>query len=158
MDIRLKWLEPLDLIDGSRDALIYDVDGWDYIPDEPGVYIFARMHGDSVAPLYIGRATSLSTRIEQQLYNNVRLMTGLKNAAAGYRVLLVGQLQTQRGQRLQTVLQMVESALIRSALVEGFELLNVQGTRTPVHTITSSGNRDARAWLPSSEILVQSDA
>ena len=76
----------------------------------------------------LGRATSLSARIEQQLYNNVRLMTGLKNAAAGYRILSVGKLLTQRGQRLQTVLQLVESALIRSALVEGFELLNVQGT------------------------------
>jgi hypothetical protein len=158
VDIRLQWLEPLNLVDGSRDGLIYDVEDWDYIPDAPGVYVFARAHGDSVSPLYIGRATSLSTRIEQQLYNNVRLMTGLKNAAAGYRVLSIGKLLTQRGQRLQTVLQLVESALIRSALVEGFELLNVQGTRTSVHTITSSGNRDARSWLPSNEIHIQSDA
>lgn len=158
MDIRLQWDEPFDLVDGSRDGLIYDVEDFEDIPDAPGIYIFARMHGASVSPLYIGRATSLSTRIEQQLYNNVRLMTGLANAQAGYRILLVGQLVTQRGQRLQTVLDLIESALIQSALVEGFELLNVQGTRTPVHSVTSSGNRDARSWLPSNRILLQRGA
>lgn len=158
MDIRLRWLEPFDLIEGN--GLIYDVeeDDWDYIADAPGVYIFARAHGDAVAPLYIGRATSLSERIWQQLNNNVRLMRGLEDAQAGYRVLLIGELLLRPGQRIATVLRLVESALIRSALVEGFELLNIQGTRTPVHTVTSSGNREARSWLPDRRILLQSDA
>ena len=53
VDIRLQWLEPLNLVDGRRDGLIYDVEDWDYIPDASGVYVFARAHGDSVSPLYI---------------------------------------------------------------------------------------------------------
>src|SRR2546425_12816561 len=158
MDIRLQWLEPLDLVEGN--GLIYDVEeqDWDYIPDSPGVYIFARAHGDAVAPLYIGRAANLSERIWQQLNNNVRLMRGLEDAQSGYRVLLVGELLTRPGQRTASVLRLAEAALIRAAWVEGLELLNIQGTRTPVHTLTSSGNRDARSWLPSSKMTMQSDA
>jgi len=158
MDIRLQWLEPIDLEQGG--ALIYDIDedDWDYIPEEAGVYIFARMHGDSIVPLYIGRAANLSERIWQQLNNNVRLMRGLEDAQSGYRVLLVGELLTRPGQRIASVLRLAESALIRAAWVEGLELLNIQGTRTPVHTLWSSGNRDARSWLPSSKMTMQSDA
>src|SRR6266511_4473396 len=111
MDIRLQWLEPFDIIEGNE--LIYDVEeeDWDYIPDPPGVYIFARAHGDAMAPLYIGRAINLSERIWQQLNNNVRLMRGLEDAQSGYRVLLVGELLTRPGQRIATVLRLVESAL-----------------------------------------------
>jgi len=158
MDIGLRWLESIDLVEGG--ALIYDIEenDWDYIPEEPGVYIFARMHGDAIAPLYIGRATNLSERIWQQLNNNVRLMRGLEDAQSGYRVLLVGELVPRPGQRIASALRLAESALIRSALVEGYELLNIQGTRTPVHTLRSSGNRDARSWLPATTMLIQSDA
>jgi hypothetical protein len=159
MDIQLRWLEPLDLVDGKRDGLIYNIedDDWDYIPDAPGVYVFARAHGNSIAPLYIGRATSLSDRIWQHLNNNLRLMRGLEDAATGYRVLLLAPVIARPGQRIARVLQIVEGALIRSALIEGYEILNVQGARTPVHTISSSGNRTATDWLPSRKILVQSD-
>jgi hypothetical protein len=155
MDIRLRWHEPLYL--EQEGALIYhiDEDDWDYIPDKPGVYIFARMHGQAIAPLYIGKATSLSERICQQLNNNVRLMRGLQDAPSGYRVLLLGELLPRPGQRIASILGLAEASLIRSALVEGFELLNIQGTRTPVHTLTSSGNREARDWLPSSKMLIQ---
>jgi hypothetical protein len=159
VDIQLRWLEPLELIDGTREGLIYNVaeKDWDHIPDAPGAYVFARAHGDSITPLYIGRATSLADRVWQHLNNNLRLMRGLEDAAAGYRILLLAPLIPRPGQRISRVLQLVESALIRSALVEGYELLNVQGTRTRVHTITFSGNREARSWLPSRTILHQSD-
>ncbi|HUO44801.1 MAG TPA: GIY-YIG nuclease family protein [Burkholderiales bacterium] len=160
MDIQLRWLEPLDLIDGTRDGLIYNIhdDDWDCIPDAPGIYVFARAHGDSIVPLYIGRTTSLSDRIWGHLNNNLRLMRGLEDAAAGYRVLLLAPILSRPGQQIARILELVESALIRTALVEGYELLNVQGTRTPVHKITFSGNRGARSWLPSRQVLLQSDA
>ena len=158
MDIRIRWLEPIDLQHGG--ALIYNIneDDWDYIPEEVGVYIFARMHGESIVPLYIGRATNVSERIWQQLNNNVRLMRGLEDAQSGYRVLLVGELVTRPGQRIASVLRLAEAALIRAAWVGGLELLNIQGTRAPVHTLTSSGNRGARSWLPHSKMTMQSDA
>jgi hypothetical protein len=158
VDIRIKWLEPIDLKQGG--ALIYDIDDkdWEYIPKKPGVYIFARMHGDSIVPLYIGRATNLIERVWQHLNNNVRLMRGLENAQSGYRVLLIGELLTRPGQRMASVLRLAEAALIRAAWVEGLELLNIQGTRTQVHTLTSSGNRDARSWLPHSKMHMRGEA
>jgi hypothetical protein len=109
-------------------------------------------------PLYIGRATNLSERIWPHLNNNVRLMRGLEDAQSGYRVLLVGELLTRPGQRISSVLRLAEAALIRAAWVQGLELLHIQGTRTPVHTLTSSGNRNARSWLPHSRMTMQSGA
>ena len=148
MDLTLEWYEPFDLKDGSRQNLIYSLDDSDlqYLPEAPGVYVFARQHGAVTAPLYIGRAENLAARIMQQL-NNVRLMNGLRAAQSGYRMLLVGEFQARQGQQVDRALALIESALIRYALAEGYELLNLKGTKTRVHTIASAGNRVARSWL-----------
>ena len=146
MELRLHWHQPFDLYNGSRHGLIYDVDEFEHIPDGPGVYVFARSHGEVLAPLYIGRALSVSGRITQQL-NNLRLMNGLRRAPAGYRTLCVAELLTRPGQQVDHALNVVESALINAALADGYELLNVQGTNSLVHTISSRGNRDATRWF-----------
>jgi hypothetical protein len=91
MDIRVVWQQPISLIDGSKQSLIYAVRDPSAIPDRPGVYVFGRRFGDTVSPLYIGKAENLTKRIEQQL-NNVRLMKGIENAPTGERILLVGEL------------------------------------------------------------------
>jgi hypothetical protein len=157
MDIHIDWLQPFDLVDGSRDGVIYAVDDEDAIPDTPGVYVFARVHGDVVEPLYVGRATNLTRRIGQQL-NNLRLMRGIEEAPAGYRTLYVGEIQFRQGQRQGSVLRVAESALINAALAEGCDLLNIAGTNTLVHTIESTGNREARRWLPSTQIHLRRGA
>ncbi|HTY06007.1 MAG TPA: hypothetical protein VMC86_05800 [Gemmatimonadales bacterium] len=150
MDIQVYWHAPFDLLDTSPEG-IYGVEYDEEIPDTPGVYIFARVHGRSVAPLYIGQATDLRRRVGQQL-NNLHLMRGIENAPAGHRALYIGEIQFKRGQQEPVVLNLAETALISAALAEGYELLNIQGTNTPVDTITSSGSREARRWLPASEI------
>jgi hypothetical protein len=151
LNLQLEWLAPFDLIDGSRSNLIYDIEHLDQIPEKAGVYVFARVHGKAVAPLYIGRAENLQRRIGQQL-NNVRLMRGIENAQAGYRTLHVARFIARPSQYAPRMIKTIEAALISTALVEGFELLNISGTKTLIHTITSSGNREARRWLPENTI------
>lgn len=126
---------------------IYCCAGLERLSGEPGVYVFARKHGRSIAPLYIGQARKLRSRIEGQL-NNLRLMVGVKNAQAGRRILLVGRLTLHRGQRKKKVMDIVESALIKRALAEGHDLLNQQGTKTKVHIIRSKGNSSSRQIAP----------
>lgn len=82
MDIQANWCEPIDLVDGSSDNLIYKCEDIDLIADSPGVYIFARIYGENVEPLYIGRASNLKRRIDQQ-FNNTRLMKGIENSPKG---------------------------------------------------------------------------
>jgi hypothetical protein len=154
MDLRIRWQSPIDLVDGSRDDLIYAVTDLDIIPEKPGVYVFARVHSDIVAPLYIGRAKDLKQRIDQQL-NNVRLMRGIERSPKGYRTLYVGEFQPRPAQKSTSALKIIEAALISAAMVEGFELLNVSGTKTLAHSITSTGNREARTWLPENIIKLR---
>lgn len=151
MNIDVEWLEPFDLRDGHREGLIYAVEDFDDIPETAGIYVFARLYGKAVSPLYIGRAEDLSRRVDQQL-NNVRLMRGIEVAQAGNRVLYVGEIAFRSGQRTGAVLKVVESALINAALAEGFELLNIRGTNSLVHTIESRRNREACRWMPSKTI------
>ena len=154
MDLDLRWLAPFDLIDGTQNGLIYDVGDLNEIPESPGVYVFSRVHGKTVSPLYIGKAESLSRRIEQQL-NNVRLMRGVEDAEAGYRTLHVAEFIAKKGQDSGKAIRIIESALISAALVEGNELINIKGTKTLAHTITSTGNREARRWLPENTIRLR---
>ena len=154
MDLDLRWLAPFDLIDGTQNGLIYDVEDLNQIPESPGVYVFSRVHGETVSPLYIGKAENLSHRIEQQL-NNVRLMRGIEDAEAGYRKLHVAKFIGKKGQDSGKAIHIIESALISAALVEGYELINIKGTKTLAHTITSTGNREARRWLPENTIRLR---
>ena len=147
MEIRVVWQQPIPLVDGSKQSLIYVPRDPASIPDRPGVYIFGRRFGDTVTPLYIGKAENLARRIEQQL-NNVRLMKGIENAPTGERILLVGELSLRPGQRVPRVLEVLENALIEFALTNEHEILNKQGTRTPFHTLTFEGNRASRQVAP----------
>jgi hypothetical protein len=147
MEIRIVWQQPIPLVDGSKQSLIYVPRDTAAIPGRPGVYIFGRRYGDTVSPLYIGKAENLAKRIEQQM-NNVRLMKGIENAPTGERILLLGELSLRPGQRVPRVLEVVENALIEFALTNEHEILNKQGTRTPFHTLTFEGNRSSRQVAP----------
>ena len=152
MEISLKWVKPALLRDGKKDKLIYTCD-LDDVPDEPGIYVFCRKHGDSVEALYVGQAENIRKRIEQQL-NSVELMMGLKQSDTGSRLMLIGVLETKRGQRQDRVLDIVEDAYIRHALGLGHALLNKKGIRAiPVHKIECNGSRDYRGPFPPNMIV-----
>ena len=144
MELRIKWGRPVSLVDGTKDNLIYVADGLDSWKGVPGVYMFARQFKGGVVPLYIGKAESLGDRAWQHFKSNTRLMTSIRKAANGARVFIPGEFKPKPGQNTKKCIAVVERALISHALAEGYELLNVQGTKTPTHTISLSGYLGAR--------------
>ena len=144
MDLSVKWHPPIALLDGDAHNLIYIAEGLDRWQDVPGVYMFARVFDGNVHPLYIGKAESIGGRAWQHFKNNTRLMTSIKKAARGERVLVPGQFTPKPGQSTKTCIGLIERALIDHALAEGYELLNVHGTRTATHSVQFSGYLGAR--------------
>jgi hypothetical protein len=122
----------------------------DRVPVTSGVYVFARLWGNDVEALYVGKADNLRVRIRGQL-NNVRLMQHLKSARTGSRVVIPGEFTGRPGQRGAVCLPLIERALIRHFLSEGHDLVNRQGTRLRQHTVVSS-NRPFR-FVPNSIFL-----
>jgi hypothetical protein len=115
----------------------------DALPREPAIYLFVRAFGSSMKVLYVGKATSLRSRIKQQL-NNLRLMQAIDDAAIGPRMLIYGTLNCRPGQRVGTVLNIVETALIGHLTDNGHQLSNKLGTKLPVDVISFDGNLLAR--------------
>jgi len=141
LHIDVEWSKPLNLVDDPEEKLIYAVEEIEDVPEEPGVYVFARSFGTSVIPLYVGETGNLRSRLTQHLKNNVRLMRGIQNAPNGRRIFLFGEVRLKRGQKVKKVCSVLQRALIERALSEGHELLNDKGAKTPVHSIRSTGNR-----------------
>lgn len=139
MKISVEWGRPLVLRDGSKQNLIYVVDVGK-LPDNPGVYVFARRWGKSIEALYVGKATNIRGRVKVQ-FNNLRLMQHLKQAKAGKRVLLFGRAITKQGQKIDKVTSLLEQALIRHFLSEGHDLVNIQGVRIRRHEVNSDGHQ-----------------
>jgi hypothetical protein len=73
----------------------------------------------------------------------------------GYRTLHVAKFIGKKGQDFGKAIRIIESALISAALVEGYELINIKGTKSLAHTIASTGNREARRWLPENTIRLR---
>ncbi len=143
MDLQVRWHAPFLLRPATaQEPLLYACDTFDSIPDVPGVYLFARRHGEHLEPIYIGRATRIQKRIEQHL-KSVPLMKAVQQASSGERLVLAGEWLPKRGQQERRALPLIESALIKFALAEGYSIVNDKGTKTPVHTISMSGNRAA---------------
>lgn len=143
MHLRVKWLKPFRLQEREGTNLTYCCDELEDIPEESGVYVFARTWGDMV-PIYVGQASVLRQRIAQQLTGNVKLMNGIHNAPAGHRRVLVGVLDPRRGQQVDRALKVVEDTLIARFLEEGYELLNNRGTKTKHHELQFRGNRTCK--------------
>ncbi len=145
MDLSVKWHTPVNLLSGDKQNLIYVAEGLDDWWDVAGVYMFARIFNDEVSPLYIGKAEKLGARAWQHFKNNTRLMNGIKKAASGNKVLILGKFSPKPGQSTKKCIALIERALIDHALTEGHKLINVQGTRTPAHKVSFSGYLGARS-------------
>lgn len=141
MKLRLIWHEPAMLRRARPDEpLIYACDELDRIPRKPGINVFARCFGHNVAPLYVGQAAGLRTRIRNQL-NNTGLMRGIQVEGNGQRMVLIAEWDPAPNQTRQTALNVLEKAYIEAALSDGFWLLNKKGTVQKVHTIESHGKK-----------------
>ena len=147
MEVEIYWNQPVPLRSGRHSNLIYMAD-LEAIPTNAGVYIFGRLSRGNLIPMYVGKALRLRGRIRNQ-FNNARLMIGIANSPGRRRVLLAGELVGKPGQELRSTLDLVERNLIEYATLDGYPLLNQQGTKPRTNTLSFSGARVARTWLPS---------
>jgi predicted GIY-YIG superfamily endonuclease len=143
MDLEVKWHQPIPLVDGDDENLIYTVNGLEEWEGYPAVYMFCRRYGKNVVPLYIGRTANVAARIKQHL-NATKMMRAIEKSQNGEKVLIVGELITKTGQKIDKSLRIIENALIEHALAEGYELVNKSGTKTPVHFISYFGFKEAK--------------
>lgn len=137
MHLRVNWGDPLALSNASDPNPFYYLDPV-IVADKPGIYIFGRVFGRNFEALYVGKAKSLRKRVKTQL-NNLRLMNHLKSAKAGRRILIIGAFISKPGQRTDRCLRIIERSLIRHYLLEGDDLVNIQGTSLKQHQITCTG-------------------
>jgi hypothetical protein len=117
-------------------TLMYELD-LDKLPDEAGVYVFGRSWGGKFEALYVGKALRIRRRVKGQT-NNLRLMTHIRNARTGNRVVIPGTVKTRPGQQIEKVMTLVERALIRHFLSEGHDLVTVSGTTLRRHEPVST--------------------
>lgn len=143
MNLHVEWGRPIQLRDASRDDMVYSLD-LGKVADVAGVYIFGRRWGSQFEALYVGKAGNIRSRINGHLNTNLRLMLHLRNAKAGKRIVLAGELVPKRGQRLPKSLLLAERALIRYFLSEGHDLVNRQGVRLRRHELVSAGQHPKR--------------
>ena len=139
MKLTLEWQPALNLTDGSDCGLIYQVNPV-RVPEDPGIYVFARKYGTGIEALYVGKANNLRSRIKTQL-KNLPLMVHILNSLNGSRILLCGKFKPKPGQTRDTCLPILERALIRHFLSEGHDLVNKHGTLLKQHEIKSNGTK-----------------
>lgn len=140
MIISAEWGKGIELKASKKGNSLFDFD-LEKIPATAGIYIFIRSYGKNIhEPLYVGRATDLKFRIKTH-QNNLRLMLGIQNAGNGKKCLVWCSVKPKPGQRIPTLLRILEKSIIDHCLTQGHELLNVQGAREKYDSILFSGNR-----------------
>jgi hypothetical protein len=148
LNFNAHWEKPVQLIDGAKYGLIYYADGVEKLPAGPGAYVFARVHGDYAYPLYIGETTNIRSRLKSHFKGSVKLMNSIKGASTGKRIFLYCTIKTGSEKKRDSMLTLLQRALIEHALSEGHELFNKQGTKIKAHTISFTGNRTSEQIAP----------
>jgi hypothetical protein len=133
------WHKPFSLEDGDEEDLIFNVNGIERYDGLPGVYIFGRKYGNQFLPLYIGKALNIGSRIRQHL-NTTKLMTRIRKASAGQKVLVIGEFKGKSGQKTETAITLIERAsMANHALVDLLRTNAERKKATPAQV--------ALAWL-----------
>lgn len=145
MQLNATWSKPVKLNGAKKNNLIYHF-STDNIPETFGCYIFYNLHGKSYSVLYIGQAYNIKKRVEQQM-NNLRLMLGIKTNLTGTKYLIYCTIKLKQGQNRLKVLRTIENNLIKTALSNGYELLNKQGTKRNYDQIIFKGNRASEKMI-----------
>lgn len=148
LNFNATWYKPVELVDGSASQLIYAVKGIETVPKDPGAYVFCRAFGGKLQPLYVGETIDVRLRLIQHLEKNVRLMTGIRNSGNGRKLFLYCTIRTNSKVRRDKMLAIIQKGLIEHALSGGFDLLNIQLTKLPVHSVSFTGNRWSEKLAP----------
>jgi hypothetical protein len=146
MNIEIIWQEPVQITRHKR--MLFDKYNIPAsIEDKAGVYFFSRVHGETIAPFYIGQSNTIRTRLKGHLGSTkitevLREVEEIKTVGKGTRWFSFGYLAPSKGRRdVGTVLDLVERYLIRQALSKGSALINDRGTKFKTHDISFSGSR-----------------
>ena len=134
MNLQVDWGKPIPM--RRAHSLAYELD-LDRLPDEAGVYVFGRSWGGKFEALYVGKALRIRRRVKGQT-NNLRLMTHVRDAQTGKRVVIPGVIKTRPGQQIEKAMTLVERALIRHFLSEGHDLVNISGATLRRHELVST--------------------
>jgi hypothetical protein len=146
MKLFLKWENPVPLVDGSDDNLVYVVDQ-ERLPKAVGVYVFGRRRRNGgFEALYVGKADNIRARVWGHR-KNLPLMMHLKNARQGKLFVRAGIFSARPGQTPGKCIPIIERALIRYFLSEGHDLVNKAGTRLRRHEISTVG-RHPNQFIP----------
>lgn len=116
MEIAVDWDAPVHLIKSRDKARIYELN-LEELPTGPGIYVFARRWGTEFEALYVGRSKSLRSRVKGHL-NSLKLMSHIRDAKNGKRVIFTARLAPKPGQQIYKLLALTERALIRHFLAE----------------------------------------
>jgi hypothetical protein len=147
MRLQVDWGKPVPM---RRDKVAGYILDLEKLPDHAGVYVFGRRWGNSYEALYVGKALRIRSRVKGQL-NNLRLISHIRTAKVGSRVVMTGVVVTKPGQQIDKCITLVERSLIRYFLSEGHDLVNIMGTALRQHEIVSA---PAPRWfVPSSMFL-----
>ena len=119
----------------------------DLIPKSAGVYIFYRKHGTTFHVFYVGKGLNLRSRLKGQL-NNLKLMNGIRAAANGARLLAYGEIVLKPGQKAVSAIHAAEKLLIRHFVDEGHELINIQGVKIRLQTLTNERPGALKKMIP----------
>lgn len=151
MNIIGSWSQPFLLKKGPECGLIYTLD-LEKLPAVPAVYVFARKHGQSVVPIYIGQTISLRGRIKSHL-ESLPLMRAVENSVSGSRFLIYCTVKARSMDKAKKHIKVIERALILHAQSEGHEIYNKQGTKLLTDVISFVGNRTSEAIAPRSMLI-----
>src|SRR5580765_6459591 len=140
LNFEADWAHPVELIDGTKQKLVYTLKDFEALPEEAGIYLFCRLWGKrpaKITPLYIGRASNIRVRIRQHFERNVKLMNGIRDPdlGNGRRGLIWCTVRAQAPKKKKKILDILERGLIEHALSEGHELLNVKLTKLKTHSV-----------------------
>jgi hypothetical protein len=153
LNFEADWSRPINLIDGSKQKLVFALKDPEALPEEAGIYVFCRIWGQrpvQLTPLYIGKAANIRARIRQHIEGNVRLMQGIKDPEIGNgsRGVIWCTVRARAPKKCEKILDVLERGLIQHALSEGHELLNVKLTKLKAHSVQFTGNRMSEQLAP----------
>lgn len=150
MVVKILWQKPIPL--GTKATFAKKLQNFDFatLPDEPGIYIFARKFAKkTLVPIYIGKAGSngLRRRLKGQ-FNNYKLIEALKNEKSGERILLIGTIKGNSQKLIEKKTTLAEHAHVEQALTAGHPLINIQLTKRPAHRIEIVGQKSHNHPFP----------
>lgn len=90
------WEQPVPLVDGSSQNLIYAVRDTDTVLAAPGAYVFLREYGGKAYPIYVGETGDVQARLIQHLEHNSKLMNAIKKSGRGKKSFLYCTVATCR--------------------------------------------------------------